>query len=119
MHEGAILNAVLETVGKVCEEQGIKKVNTIVLDVGELSNVVPEYLFKLFPSVCYKTRFEGVELKVNEVPALVRCKECGKVYRVVEEKGVCPQCKVQGPENYDILSGTEMIIKQIYASDEE
>lgn len=119
MHEGAILNSVLETVEKVCVEQNIKKVNTIVLDVGELSNVVPEYLFKLFPSVCYKTRFEGTELKVNEIPALVRCKECGKVYRVMEEKGKCPQCGTEGVENYDILSGTEMIIKQIFACNDE
>lgn len=44
MHELGILDAMIHTIEDVVREEGAEEVERIVLDVGELSGVVPRYL---------------------------------------------------------------------------
>lgn len=49
MHELGVLYQIVKTVNRIAEEKCIRKVKHIVLEVGENSGFVPQYLTKLFP----------------------------------------------------------------------
>ena len=44
MHEVGVISAILKKVEKVCEQEDVSVVDTVVLDVGELSGVVPHFM---------------------------------------------------------------------------
>jgi hydrogenase nickel incorporation protein HypA/HybF len=113
MHELGIIAQVVKIAGKTAEANHLTHVNKIVLQVGELSGAIPEYAKKAFPAVVYNTPMKDCQLEVEEIPGLASCQDCGRQYRVVEFKGKCPQCK---SEKYTIISGTQLVIKEIVAS---
>jgi hydrogenase nickel incorporation protein HypA/HybF len=41
-----------------------------------------------------------------------KCKHCGRVYHLIEEHGICPDC---GNKDFELLSGKEFFIKEIVA----
>lgn len=49
MHELGVLYQIMKTVNRIAEEKHVRKVKSIVLEVGERSGFVPQYLMKLFP----------------------------------------------------------------------
>ena len=49
MHELGVLRQIVKTVGRVMEQNQIRRVKHIELEVGETSGFVPYYLTKLFP----------------------------------------------------------------------
>ena len=49
MHELGVLREIVKTVSKAVEENKIKRVRYITLEVGDCSGFVPYYLTKLFP----------------------------------------------------------------------
>ena len=49
MHELGVLMQVVKTVNRVTEQNQIKKVKHITLEVGKASGFVPRYLTRLFP----------------------------------------------------------------------
>ena len=62
MHELGVLHQVVKTVGRIAEENQIRKIKHITLEVGNVSGFVPQYLTKLFP------------VAVDGSPALKRAK---------------------------------------------
>lgn len=111
MHELGVVLEVLRTVEAVAEEQGLTRVESIVLQVGELSSMVPRYLLDCFPAAADGTIFQDTELRIETLPANARC-VCGKVFPLVTLKGVCPRCGGTAPE---LLGGKEFLIKEITA----
>lgn len=68
MHELGVLTHAIKTVNKIAEENGIKQINFITLDVGKESSFVPDYLFKLYPvAIDSFARFEKSSLRINMV----------------------------------------------------
>lgn len=49
MHELGVLHQIVKTVSRIANENHIRNIKHIVLEVGELSGFVPVYLKKLFP----------------------------------------------------------------------
>ncbi len=112
MHELGILFSVVRTVETFARENQVEEIKTLVLQVGELSPVVPHYIEACYPAAVDGTMLQDTELKIEVTPGNVLCKGCNKVYRLLEHKGVCPHCC--GRE-YEILSGKEFLIKEIVA----
>ena len=50
MHELGILSAMVKTIEKVVQQEELTHVEKIVLEVGELSGVVPSYLESCYPA---------------------------------------------------------------------
>ena len=110
MHELGILDAMIHTIEDVVREEGAEEVERIVLDVGELSGVVPRYLEECWPAARYKTSMEETELEVCVVPGIVKCRDCGSVFNAMRSDMRCPKCEGQQME---ILSGNDLMIKEI------
>lgn len=110
MHELGILNAMVHTVEDVVQEEGAETVEKIVIEVGELSGVVPHYLEECWPAARYKTSMEKTELVVEVVPGIVKCRECSRVFDAMDSDMQCPGC---GGRDMEILSGNDLMIKEI------
>lgn len=113
MHELGIICQVLKTVESIMEEEKLSYVEKIVLQVGELSGVVPEYITECFPAAVYKTRFEDLKLEMEVLPGKVRCGYCGEEFSPVQCDLKCPKCGAV--DDMIPLAGREFIIKEIIA----
>ena len=68
MHELGILCHAIRTVDKIAEQNGIKRIDFITLEVGKTSSFVPEYLHKLYPvAIDAFARMKDSELKLEMI----------------------------------------------------
>lgn len=111
MHEVGIISSMLKTIEAVMEEERLTKVEKIVLQVGELSGVLPRYMEECFPAAVYKTRFQDTKLELDIVPGIARCDCCGEEFNGLRYDMICPGCGNR--ERFTRLSGDELIIKEI------
>lgn len=112
MHELGIMYHVVEQVLNVVAVNQVTEVEAIVLQVGELSSVVPRYLQACFPAAVDGTILENTKLEIETLTANGICKVCNKVYPLIENSRVCPACH---SEEYEMISGTEFYLKEIRA----
>jgi hydrogenase nickel incorporation protein HypA/HybF len=94
------------------ETNQLSEVEAIVLQVGELSSVVPRYLHACFPAAADGTVLENSKLEIEILPANGICQGCGKVYSLREHERVCPACR---SEEFERISGGEFYLKEIRA----
>lgn len=112
MHELGIISAMVKTVENIAIEEKLTKIEKIVLQVGELSGMVPEYIENCYPAAVYKTFLEDTELELEIIPGQVRCCDCSQEFNAVKYDLKCPEC---GSNHLEALSGREFIIKEIIA----
>lgn len=110
MHELGIVMEIVRVVDELAKEQGFDKVDAIVLQVGELSPVVPKYIEECYPAAVYGTFMEDTKLEIEIMPGNGICKACSTVFNVIANNGKCPEC---GSRAFDILSGRDFYIKEI------
>ena len=110
MHEIGVLIEVVKSVEKFAKANNVQKIETLVLQIGELSSMIPEYMINLYPVSIDGTILEGSELEIEILPANALCSGCNKVFNFISNNGVCPSCK---SEHCEILSGKELYIKEI------
>jgi len=112
MHELGIMYHIVEQVLRVVETNQLSEVEAVVLQVGELSSVVPRYLHACFPAAVDGTVLENTKLEIEILTANGICKSCGKVYPLLEHSRVCPACQ---SEEFEKISGGEFYLKEIRA----
>lgn len=111
MHELGIVFYIIRDVKKVAEENHVGHVSAVVMDIGEVSTVVPEYLTDCWRWAADKEEMlKGCELKVNTIPAVTRCEDCEAEYGTVRYGRKCPHC---GSEHTFLLQGNQVEIKEI------
>ena len=115
MHELGIVMEIVRVVDEFAKEQDITKVETIVLQIGELSGVVPEFIKECFPAAIYGTFMEDTALEIEIIPGNARCHSCNTIFNVIQREGRCSKC---GSRDFDILSGQEFFIKEIRVLEE-
>jgi hydrogenase nickel incorporation protein HypA/HybF len=89
---------------------GVVSIEALVLQIGELSSMVPKYIEDIYPMAIEGTLLAGSRVEIEVIPANGRCRLCGAVYHAVEYKGGCPAC---GGERMELLSGREFNVKEI------
>lgn len=114
MHEIGVVRSMIHTVDEFCKENSVDKVKEIVLDIGELSLVIPKYVEDVYPAVVMDTKYKDTQLVINVVPGMAECDDCDEIFNVIEHEGYCPNC---GSFNKTVLSGEEFIIKEIHVDD--
>ena len=112
MHEMGVVLNVVDAVEKYAAANGIDKVGVVVMEIGEVSSVVPNYFASCwYPAVARSKILLNTELKIEQVPGLARCYSCGKEFNIAEYDGKCPAC---GSDHWETLSGRDVMIKEIY-----
>lgn len=112
MHELGIIIEVVKTVENIAVENGVTKIDTLVLQIGELSTVIPGYIKSCYPAAVNESMLQDTKLKIETIPGNGRCRVCGKIFNLIEKEFQCPSC---GDGNYELLSGKEFMIKEIIA----
>jgi hydrogenase nickel incorporation protein HypA/HybF len=112
MHEIGILSQVIKSVENVAARDNIKKIDAILLEIGELSGVLPVFMEKYYPIVIEgKPLFEDSELKIEVVPGEGLCSDCHAIYNIMKFEGECPRCKSRSKT---VLGGQDFVLKNVY-----
>lgn len=107
-----IVIKVVRTVEDFVRNNGVTRIDTLVLQIGALSPVIPRYVEACYPMVVKNTLLEDTRLLIEVLPAMGRCRGCGQDFDVLEHKSTCPACHSGNPE---MISGNEFMIKEIVA----
>ena len=111
MHELGIVFYIIRDVKEVARENKVDKVKTVVMDIGEVSTIIPEYLTDCWRWAADKEELlRGCELIINTIPAVTYCENCGKEFGTVEHGKKCPHC---GSDRTYLVRGNEVEIKEI------
>jgi len=89
VHELALADAIVSIVDSHARGRRVVRVE---VEAGALRQVVPEALEFSFELVAVGTAAAGAELVVEEVPACVRCRECGSETEVRAFPFACGDC---------------------------
>ena len=112
MHELGIVYEVIKIVDNFVEQNNLKKVEKIILEIGELSQAIPRFIEECYPAAVSESAYEETKLEIQVLPANGQCRECNEVYNIIEYRKICPKC---AGEKYNIISGEEFNIKEIVA----
>lgn len=112
MHELGALIEIVKTIENFAKKNEITQIDTIVLQIGELSSMIPRYIEVCYPIAVDGTLLKDAKLEIEMLPGNAACKECKKVFNLILNKGRCPKC---GSIDLEILCGKEFMIKEIIA----
>jgi hydrogenase nickel incorporation protein HypA/HybF len=115
MHELGVVFYVIKDVKSVAEENHVKRVSSVTVELGEVSAVIPEYLTDCWNWARKKEPvMQDAELKIERLDAVSFCEDCSRKYPTVEFAKICPCC---GSEHTFLLRGNEFNIKEIEVED--
>lgn len=110
MHELGVVIEVVKTVENFAREKGVEQIDALVLQIGELSSMIPHYIEAVYPAAVYGTMLQDTKLEIEILPGNAICNGCQKVFNIRENNGICPKC---GGKHWDLLGGKEFMIKEI------
>lgn len=112
MHELGIVFHIIKEVKEIAEENSCSRISKVVMEIGEVSTIVPYYLEDCWKWAVAKDDgiMRGCELSINVLDAITHCDACGQDYPTVKHGKVCPCC---GSDRTWLLQGNEVQIKQI------
>lgn len=111
MHEIGVVRQMCKTVMEFAAENQIQSISEIVVEIGELSLIIPKYVEDVYPLVVEDTMLKDTKLIIEEIPGLAECDECDEIFNVVEHKGYCPNC---GSFEKTVLTGKDSNIKEVH-----
>lgn len=110
MHEIGVVRQVLKTVEAFAMENNLERIDTIVLEIGDLSLVIPKYVEDIYKVIIKGTPFEYTKLKIEVEEGQGICRYCKRAFPIVKNEGYCPRC---GKRNADVISGRDFIVKEV------
>jgi len=112
MHELGVVIEVVKTVQEFAKDNGVTVIDSVTLQIGELSAMIPRFIEECWPCAVDGTSMQDTKLSIEVIRANARCSACGKVYPLLDNKDGCPHCSEARKE---ILNGREFMIKEISA----
>ena len=112
MHELGIAFQIVKEVDALAEKNKTKAVKKVTLEIGEVSTIVPRYLYDIWPWACKNNskHLKDCQLEIIELKAISYCKKCKKFFDTVNNGVICPKCKKT--DTY-LVKGNEAVIKSI------
>ena len=117
MHEMGIVFHVTKTLEETAEEEHIKRIGSVTLEIGEVSGIITDLFVDCWDY--FKVRhpvLKDSELRLVTIPAVTFCGSCGRTYETVKYGKECPYC--HSGETW-LISGNQCVIKEIEAEAEE
>lgn len=111
MHELGIAFHIISEIDKIAEENNVKEVKSVTLEIGEVSSVIPRYLEDVWVWACENRSkyMKNCKLNIVVTKAVSFCEDCKNTYHTTEGK-VCPNC---GSKNTYLVEGDQTKIKDI------
>ncbi len=108
MHEMTIAMNIVDIVCKKASEENATKINSVILEIGELSGIMIDSLEFCFEAACKNTIASGAKLKIQNIEGRAFCKICKKDYNLKTDFSPCPTCN---DFNIEVIAGKELSIK--------
>lgn len=112
MHELGIVYQLMKTVDNIKTEQNVSEIDSITLQIGEMTDIVPNFIEEAWKVSAPQTDYKNTKLQLEIIPARAKCSDCGYEDLVKNLGLTCPEC---GGSNFKIISGREFLIKDIIA----
>ncbi len=110
MHESHQVQGLIAKANDMIQARGIKKAKKVSILVGELLGFDEGSVLLHWEEMTQGTALEGVELKVEFVPAKLQCPKCAEVFPKKGSVLSCPKCQLMG---IPTSAGREFSIKDI------
>jgi len=107
MHEVALAKSILQVVLEAAEGE---RVTSVRVQVGKLQTVVPDSLEFSFQLVAADTSAAGAALELEEIPARLRCRQCGAESDIDLPPFYCRQCAASDVE---VISGDAVLVDAV------
>lgn len=107
MHELSICSSM---VGIVREHAAGREVRAVHIRIGEMRQIVPDTLVYCWSLVTEQSELEGAELRVERIPAKIRCNGCGNEQVLDNLAFVCATCSGSA---VDLVEGDEFLITSL------
>lgn len=113
MHELPVTESILKVVLRHAQANDVRRIATIHLRVGKLSDLEDEWIQHYFDYLSEGTVAHGAKLKIERTPIVLRCRACGEDFEADApklEEAACPAC---GVSDWELISGREYFIKEM------
>lgn len=112
MHELGVVFRVIEMVEEVAKENSLSEIESVTLELGEVSGIIESYLQNCWKWAVNKKSeiLKETKLSVEQIPAITYCEGCRQTYETVKHGKICPHC---GSEHTWLQQGNEFRIKEI------
>ena len=93
MHELSIVTYVVKQVQEIAKENNLTEIESVTLEFGEVSGIVPEYLEDCWNWYTKKEPIiQGTKFLYEIIPAVTWCDDCKPTYPTVQYGKTCPHC---------------------------
>jgi len=110
MHEMSVTRSLLEIVSEKSREINAVRVSKITIMVGELSGVEKDSVSFYFDIIKKDYNVEDAVMEFLVLPAMMKCRDCGKEFKYDPLTWLCPGC---GSAGLQILQGSECYVESI------
>lgn len=119
MHEFGFAYNIFKVAEATAIQHKATKITKVLLEIGELTLIVPELLKESFKMAVHGSIAEGAELVIEVLPGKIKCDDCGKISLVSlnEDKHIkgidlfeCQHCKSKSTQ---IVDGKKANVKNI------
>lgn len=113
MHELGIIVHISKTLDEVAKENQVSRIESVTLEIGEVSGIVNDYLTECWEYYRKKNpMIADSTMIIEQIPAVTFCEDCKKTYETVKYGKTCPYC---ASGNTYLVQGDECNIKEISA----
>lgn len=113
MHELPVTESILKIVLAHAEKNDVRRVVTIHLQVGKLSDLEDEWMQRYFDYVSRGTPADGAKLLIERTPIRLECSACAESYTVESRADIQKPCPCCGCTDVRLVSGREYFIKNM------
>jgi hydrogenase nickel incorporation protein HypA/HybF len=110
MHEFSIVTHIVDIAIGSAEQNGLKNVSSVEIEVGKASGIEPSAMEFAWDSARKDTILKNARLVMHFIPLCLHCQTCGMQYEPDEMYIPCPAC---GDFNARIISGKELRVVAI------
>ncbi len=111
MHELSVTNSIVDTVVRYATKNGAKRVSTIRLGIGELSDMNEEWIQRYYDKLSNGTVAEGAKIRIERIQPGFCCSDCQTDFDMQFTDSVrCPSC---GGTNCTLERGREFFIEDM------
>ncbi|MHA2390544.1 MAG: hydrogenase maturation nickel metallochaperone HypA [Promethearchaeota archaeon] len=119
MHEFSFAYNIFKVAEATALKYKAQKITEVLLEIGELTLIVPELLQRSFEMATKGSIAEGAKLIITLTPGKIQCRDCSKISDVSLNKDAqltglqlfkCSHC---GSNNTEIVEGKKANVKNI------
>ena len=110
MHEYSVVQALLEQIEDVAQQNDATKVTKIIVKIGVTSGIEAHLLEIAFNTFKEKTICDGAEFVMNIQPLKIRCNSCLKESELEKVHYCCQEC---ASTDVEVIDGEDMFLMSL------